>query len=553
MKRHAIILGVGLLAGGGIGYAVGVHHIALAQLSTAGERTPPALSSARPATGAAPVPADLTAAPEPAADNCEKDRTRIADWLTAQGPMHDWSEINRCLTRWAKADPWATLAFVHQAGRFPERDNALSVPLAYIGRTDPSAVADWLRSHVPETGRKELATRIVVMISDENPREALALARADEIPVEPSTVGYILGCLARHEPTEAAALLSTLAAAERTGAAEMIGSTWAEQDAESALLWCESLRGQPGDDQAARGVLLELATRNAATVGAALKRLQPSAETTEYVVRLMANNDATRALLLAADLPVAQQPAAAKALAETAFGSAPDRVVALARATLPVSEFSAVLANGWQEWRRSDRPAAEAWASQLTDPALRGAIASLQLQEVATNDPDLFLSSLAALPAAGAERTSIEAALSSLPADAAARWIAEQPSAVDPDFAARIAANYFRTDREAATLWAQALPPGSARDRALASTALAWSETGDTTTATLTIDTIADPRLQTSARFQIFSALFQADRPNALQWLARQPLSAEIRANWEILATTTTSPVPLGPVLDHCD
>ena len=345
MKRHAIILGVGLLAGGGIGYAIGVHHTALAQLSTAGERPQTPIAAARHTTDAEPAPTELTAATEPAPD-AENDRTRIADWLAAQGPMRDWSEINRCLTRWAKADPWAALAFVHQAGRFPERDNALSVPLAYIGRTDPTAVADWLRSHVPEAGRKDLTTRIVVMISDENPREALALARADQIPVEPSTVGYVLGCLARHEPTEAAALLSTLADDDRTSAAEMIGSTWAERDAESALRWCESLRGQPGDDHAARGVLLELVNRNATNIGEALKRLQPSAETTASVVRVLACNDATQALLIAANLPVAQQPAAATALAETAFGSAPDRVVALARANLPVSDFSSVLANG---------------------------------------------------------------------------------------------------------------------------------------------------------------------------------------------------------------
>jgi hypothetical protein len=550
MKRHAIILGVGLLAGGGIGYALGVRQTALAQLSTAGERPQPCLDAAPRSTGATPAPADRTTAPEPAA-GAANDRARIADWLAAQGPMRDWSEINRCLIRWAKTDPWAVLAFVDQADRFPERTNALAVPLSLIGRTTPTAAADWLRAHVPESARKELATQVVAIISDENPREALALARADEIPVEPSTVGYVLGCLARQDPTEAAALLSTLAAANRTNAAEMIGSTWAERDAESALLWCESLRGQPGDDQAARGVLLELATRNATTLGEALTRLQPSAETTECVVRMLAATDAPQALLLAANLPAAQQPAAAKALAETALGSAPDRVAARARAALPVSEFSSVLADGWQEWRRSDRPAAEAWANNLTDPALRGVIANFKLQEIANGEPELFLSSLTTLPASSTERTAVEAALSSLPADAAARWIAAQPDAVDPAFAARTAANYFQADREAASRWAHSLPPGTARDRALASTALAWSETGDPTTATVTADTIADPRLQTSTRFQIFNTLCQQDRPGALRWLARQPLSAEIRTNWEILATAATTPA--ASTFEHSD
>lgn len=487
------------------------------------------------------------------AGDVANDQARIVNWLAAQGPQRDWPEISRCLTRWARAEPWAALAFVHQAPRFPERTNALGIPLSFIARTAPAAVADWLRNQQPASSRKELATQVVASICDENPFEALALARADQIPVEPNTIGYVLGCLAQREPTQAAALFSALPSAEKDDAAERIGRAWAEKDPDAALRWCDTLRGQLGEDLATRGVLSALADRDAKAAAAALERLHPSAETVESVLRQIAYLDASTSLLVAARLPAAQHPAAAKAVVEASFGTAPDRAVALARASLPVPEFTTLVTSGWQEWRRSDRPAAEAWAANLADPALLEVFADVKLQEAAEADPALFLSCLATLPASNAESPSVEAALGNLPAGTAARWIAEHPAAVTPAFAARTALGYFQTDPEAASVWAGTLPAGAARDRALAGTAQAWGESGDAATAAHTVEAIADPRLQTSTRFQIFSTLCQADRAHAVQWLARQPLSGEIRANWEILATADASPAPLAPASEHCD
>lgn len=551
MTRPAIILGVGLLSGCGLGYAIGVYQTAFGQLSSSA-RNQPALA-APPVAPPAPPPAKGPAGPSAAANDTTKDQAQIVAWLAAQGPLRDWPEINRCLTRWARADPWAALAFVHQAPRFPERANALCIPLSFLARSAPASVADWLRTQQPAANRKELATQVIASICDENPHEALALARADQIPVETNTLGYVLGCLAQREPAQAALLFSGLASDQKDDAAERIGRAWAEKDPDSALRWCDKLRGQPGEDLATRGVLSALADRDAKAAGAALERLLPSAETIDSILRQIAYLDATTSLLIAARLPAAQQRAAAKAVVEATFGTAPDRALALARANLPAPEFTSIVTSGWQEWRRSDRPAAEAWAANLADPSLLGLFADVQLQESANADPALFLSCLATLPTSNAESPAIEAALSNLPADVAARWITDRPDAVAPAFAARIAANYFRADREAATLWAHSLPPGTARDRALATTAQTWIESGDTATAALTVEAIADPRLQTAARFQIFSTLCQQDRPGALRWLATQPVSPEVRINWEILATEGTAPTPLGPSSDHCD
>ncbi|MBK8476430.1 MAG: hypothetical protein IPL39_08925 [Opitutaceae bacterium] len=208
----------------------------------------------------------------------------------------------------------------------------------------------------------------------------------------------------------------------------------------------------------------------------------------------------------------------------------------------------------WQSPPACPRPSsAQPPKPSSRHPALLGIFADVHLQETADADPALFLSCLAALPPSNTERPSIEAALGNLPAPSAARWIAEHSEAVTPAFAARTALSYFQTDPEAASAWAHTLPAGPARDRALAGTAQAWGESGDAATATHTIEAITDPRLQTSTRFQIFSTLCQQDRPAALRWLATQPVSPEVRTNWETLTTAEASPAPLIPVSEHCD
>ncbi len=542
MKPQALFLGLGLVAGAAGGFAVGQHRrpSAPGPAPATQAETPGATGVTAEAANAAPAEAAPTAAESAAGE----DRARIESWLAAGCPMRDWSEIVQLLNHWSDTDPWAAVAFVHGAPRFPERTNALCIPLAAAGRDAPEAVAAWLRDRVPLAARKELATQIVGSLCDQHPAAALALVRAEGIAVEPHTFTYIVGNLVQQDPPAALALFAALPATERVTSAELIASFWSARDPQAAVAWCEHQRGEPHADLAARGVLLALANRDAALAADALLRLQPGAETIGYTVNALTYNDATVALRLAEQLASEARAAAVRALAESALGTAPERIAALAHTALPPADFEPLMVSAWANWRRSDPTAAEAWAERLGDSPTRAAVLRAKLEEVANNEPDLLLASIDAVPAGELERTSIQSALNSLPVATAARWIAERPDLVEPAFAATTAAGYFEADRETATAWALTLPAGTARDHALAATARAWSENGDAAQATATVAAIAEPALRTAARFRVFRSLYERDSAGARTWLAAQPLAPEVRANWEDLAASTATAAP---------
>ena len=62
---------------------------------------------------------------------------------------------------------------------------------------------------------------------------------------------------------------------------------------------------------------------------------------------------------------------------------------------------------------------------------------------------------------------------------------------------------------------------------------------GDTSKASASLADIDDQRLQTGTCFQVFTTLYRKDPIAAAQWLNTQPVSPEVRANWQTLAGAT--------------
>ncbi|MBK8476427.1 MAG: hypothetical protein IPL39_08910 [Opitutaceae bacterium] len=185
----------------------------------------------------------------------------------------------------------------------------------------------------------------------------------------------------------------------------------------------------------------------------------------------------------------------------------------------------------------------------MQDPEVRAGLELVRLRDTARNDPSLFLSSVDSYPAALTEKPLIQNALSQLNADEAGAWIARHPAVVDAGFVARTAAAFFEWNRDQAIAWVGSLAPGEAQNRALASLASQWTDSGNATQAASTIAAITDPRLQTSTRFQVFNTLYRKDRAAAVQWLGTQPLAPEIRANWETIVSAVAES-GTNPVID---
>ncbi len=539
MKRQAALVTLGLLAGLGLGYAVGL-------------RTTP--------TGAAPIdPSAAAPAPAPVAQRSgharffksdevpdrptlETAKRTLSDWVANNSGDQHFGEIVESLKVWSDSDPQAALAFVLSAPRFPRRNFALSVPLAKICQRDPAQVIAWLHANIPEQERGEIAERVIGRICQVNPREALVLAEADETPVGRHSFAQIFQQLVRLAPGEALAAFNRLSDGGREMTAHSIARAWVETDPVAAFRWVESLRGQPGEGSAKKALLSSLVETDLDQALALMRQWNLGDDDTSQLFHMVAYRKPEEVLNRLGEFPAAQRgEILAVALGEQ-FSTAPDRMAAIARANLPAPEAASLVANAWGSWLNHDRPAAEAWAATVQDSSLRSGLELAKLRDSARTDPNLFLSSIANQPdALASEKPLIHSALAQLNPDVASAWIARHPGVVNPQFVAAAAAGFFEWNRDEAILWAHSLPPGETQNRALASIASQWTDSGDATRAASTIAAITDPRLQTGTRFQVFTTLYRKDRTAAVQWLAAQPVTPEIRANWETLASTTES------------
>ncbi|HLP09459.1 MAG TPA: hypothetical protein VK178_14950 [Opitutaceae bacterium] len=542
MKREAALLGIGLLLGCGIGLSVGMRPVAPAAATPspapAGPVAPPVGASADAPTtddNLGDALSDSAESPPPA---IATPRAELVALLAEPNPIAQWSEIDRILTTWAETDPRAALEFVHRAPRFPLRNPALTIPLSALARREPTAAADWLRANATESDRRALADQIVATIADTHAHEAVLLATTADLRVAPHLLGYSIGRLAATSPEDALALYASLDGNVRQHTAQLLAGTWAEKDPAAALRWCESLRGDPAENAAATGVLLQLAQNSPREAAAALARLRPPAEATCSALQTIAQSEPALAFDCLASLPAEQAAAAARAVAETSFGTDPERAAALLRTHVPAADLGAALRSAWNNWRDSDRPAAEAWADDPTDPQLRAQVAAFRLADAAESDPTALLAAVETLPEAGAERDAIQTALGNVPATDAARWIAAHPQLATRETAVQVARGLTATDAATAADWARALPAGELRDRTLATVAINSVEPSAALTSADTLAAIADPQLQLAARFQTFRNLRQQDAAVARAWLETQPVSAELGASWEAIAAT---------------
>ncbi|MFT3829394.1 MAG: hypothetical protein QM691_06765 [Opitutaceae bacterium] len=544
MKRETALLGLGLLLGSGIGLGVGMRPVPHESTAAQAGRTQVDSTSATSALAAAPASADAVvgddsvATADPAAPALANPREQLVALLASPNPVAHWSEIDRVLTAWAETDPRSALAFVHNAPRFPLRNPALVIPLAALARREPAAVADWLRANAVESDRRSLADQIVVALADTHAHEAVVLATTGDLRVASHLLGYSIGRLAATAPADAIALYASLDDNVRQHTAQLLAGTWAEKDPVAALNWCESLHGDPAENAAATGVLLQLAQASPREAAAALLRLRPPAEAACSALQTIAQSEPALAFDCLASLPAAQAAAGSRALADTLFGTDPERATALLRQHVPTAELAAALRSAWNNWRDSDRPAAEAWADNATDPQLRAHVLAFRLADAAEADPTVLLATVEAFPEAGAERDVVQSALANIPAADAARWIAAHPEFATRETAVQIARGLTATDATVAANWARTLPSGELRDRALATVAINGAEPATAADSADALAAIADPQLQLAARFQTFRTLRQQDAAVAQAWLEAQPVSAELGASWEAIAAS---------------
>jgi hypothetical protein len=486
------------------------------------------------AAAEAVVVANAPAAPAGEADPM----TVLQQWMAeGSGDSFSW-EVSNALGELSKTDPYAVLALVDEAPRFPRRLDALAVPLSAIVQRDPAFARQWLVEHLDRLDRDTVAVEMIDLLDDEAPATALEVAMIPEVSVGSWQLHSGLWRLASERPEEALRFFSMLPEDSQNDLVPSLVRGWFQNDPEAAMRWCETQRGTDREESAIASVLAGTLTIRPEQLPEAMARLGVTPEALGEIDLPTFRFDLDAQLALAAQLPPNGRRCVVGGVVADRLSVDPDLAIQLARESLGPDEAKAAIANALETWAASDRRSAVAWAGTVTDPELRDAVAVALPDRKLEEDPAGFLADAEALPPGSVPTQHLERAIESVTRthpDVAAAWVAQHPDVADGVNVRYLVWRWMDRDANSATAWVRAQPPGKLRDIALRASADRLAGNGDYAAAGDLVGAISDPRRRLKAQNEVFWAVGRRDPAAAASWPDMQSLSPEVRENWKTL------------------
>lgn len=540
MKSPFLFL-IGLAGGAALGWTgARISPLAVVDASApSGTTAPP--RTARD-TQTAPIEASTTAETDsatPAPLSAEEIRQSLEHCL-ASTAKPDPAAVQDLLRCWSAIDPEAALSFVLHAPRFPGRAEAAGQPLAIIYARSPGIALAWLNDHFNEKERGEAGEVMIEELRTDHPEAALELAFAPGVPIEPATFGKVLQALIVSNPAVALDGFRRLSSEGQTEIAPDMIAAWAAKDPEGALAWCIGQKDTKAFSALQEGLLRACADQRPDQIVDLVTRLQPDPYALlEFLEHFEGHPDTALALLdgLHPDSNFTFQidRIACDQLSQN-FPSAPDRMLALARASLPDSSLIQTVGRAFEQWWYSDRLAAEAWLNTSGDLELKRGLSDWHRDSQNANDPAAVLARYDGTTITNDSRLSVQMAIQRLamedPGQAVA-WITRNPTQLNSRDLSFCAEMYINHDEIEAAKWASTLPAGDTRDSILVKFATHWAGEGEIDAVDAVVDTITDPGKKLQARFQQYLSLARRDPSAAQTWLTRQNLSDETRLFWQ--------------------
>lgn len=464
---------------------------------------------------------------------------QLRRWSEGRNPALQDMERAEILKAWAEQDPLGALAFVQSAPRYPDRNDALAIPLAVLCRSRPADALRWMRENLPrEKDRSNVVNSIISELYHSHPAETLELVEHAGVNVVPYRYAQILAALAKPQPARAQAAFSKLPLETQTQAADDYVCSWAEEHPADAIAWAESQRDQPFYNEAIRGLLRAYVNKTPAELGELIRRIRPSAE---IIQNLNWADDPAKLEVLTQYLPAEQRTSLFDYGVRYRFQHYPEQITAIAHRYLSDDERRQFFSGGFSNWLDSDRTAALAWMQRQSDPAL-----IRMLQKTLDDDqlPEAPAARLAALESRPVDQEKINEALAQLnqedPAGAAA-WIGRHSDKIEASgVTSMIMSSYLERDPAAAASWVASLPAGALKDDALQTAAEHWASENELVFANANLAAISDPQRRTVAQFNVFRQLQTTNAPAAQEWAHAQGISPEILASWQALVSDNT-------------
>lgn len=466
-------------------------------------------------------------------------RGYLERWVAAECPDKNLGCARECLRRWAEHDADAALAFVHASPRFAQRNSAYAIPLGIIGRKEMPRVIGWMRGNLPEVDRSAVGECVIGDIMREYPRQAMELAVADEIPIPAYCFTQIMQMMARVSIADAQQMFTDLPESEKTAAADGFAMALARNDPKGAVAWCMQQQGAPYGQSTMEAVFRTIAQTAPAELPALfdLHGAQLSEDILRSTMYFATSQNPAVAIEIMQKLPPEKRQRYGSDIVLALFDTDADQAVAAASVLLPEAAQFDQIYRGFEMWAQSDRKAAEAWLESEADAGLREQIRTKKQVE---SDPLGFLTSAGAHGNDSFAAQRVDEALRILSdhnAPDAVGWLLANPEQITAQRLSQVrrmaGGNIPITMPDIC-----AMPDGGARQATIGFMADTWVAAANWNDAAELVPMIDDAGRRDALRFKIFSAMMAqpSHQENARQWLATQPLSAEVRASWEAVA-----------------
>jgi hypothetical protein len=410
------------------------------------------------------------------------------------------------LSRWAKSDPRAALAYAQSHGDDMEKQVAVMNLVVAWGVKDLPAAKAWVLSLPPGRERNETLQGLIGGIAQKDP--AAAVEMAGTMTDDPSQIGQyialnawaskdadaaisyvsklpegsgkkqafqtLLTTLSLQDPAKAITLLDQIPPGEQLNQAlNQISSSWAQSDPKAALDWAN----QQSDPVVKAQVL-------------------------GGVIQSIARNDPKGALDLALSLPSgATRDDSIQSVLFQMARTDPQGAINYAT-NLPSSDFKNNLFSDLAlQWARYDPQGALAWYRSLTDQTLRDHVAGNIISGLYTSDQQTALIMLNSFPEGSVQRGNVATA---------------------------IAFSMMHRDPQGAVSFVQSLPEGKSKDLAAGNLSVQIFQI-DPQSIINFASRIVDSDIRSNAQQSIVRRWMRNDPAAATQWVNSSSLPQDVK------------------------
>ncbi len=409
------------------------------------------------------------------------------------------------LPMWAEVDPAAALEYANTLSS-SRRSSAITSVLTGWARADLDGAINYVSQLEHGSARTAAAKAIVTILSEQDPARALAFIRSERLhstrSSSPST--HFFELWGNSDPQSAAAeVLKLPSGKERDYALRNLARSWAGKDPNAALVWVQSLPPSNGRRYAFTAILSAIAETNPALASSQVMTLNGAAryDAIYALTGRWAKHDLNGALNWATGLQGTQErDRALRGLASQWAESDPQSAAAFVD-TLPMgtsrSGLTTTIASAWS---KKDPSSALNWLQDLPNSSMKNSAMATAVDNMANSDPAGASEWIKAIPsessrrrlyddiASGWARKDPESAIAWVESlqngqrDAArqivrdmgsraparvARFVAGLPDATQYDLVDDIASAWAGSNPTAARQWAEGLPEGRSKTRAM--------------------------------------------------------------------------------------